>query len=73
MDGVVPVATEIGASDANSGHLFLRDNSFRRVAVGIEDATDFQSGCCACIGDQIDDGRVRQEGLAAPVLGDEGK
>lgn len=46
-------------------HWLVRYDGFRRVSVGVENATDFQVGCGAGVGDKADDGRMRQQGLSA--------
>src|SRR5271157_5931874 len=72
-NGVVPLAVEVGGFDFDGGHLGFGDLDALVVDIFIEPAGDGEAFVSGCAADQLDNGLVANQGLAAPVLGDEGE
>src|SRR5271166_5466761 len=72
-NGVVPLAVEVGGFDLDGGHLGFGDLDALVVDIFIEPARDGEAFVSGCAADQLDDGLVADQRLAAPVLGDEGE
>ena len=73
VNRVVPFAVEVMAGDFDGGKIIIEDFDTGRVGVGIEFASDFEAGLGLCCRNQLDDDGMTDEGLAAPVAGDEGE
>lgn len=65
MEGTVP--------DIDGGELWVGDLSPFRVSSCIDRSFNGETGGSRCGSDQLDDYHVREQGFAAPVLGDEGE
>src|SRR3954463_8743737 len=72
-DGVVPFAVKCGGPKIEGGHLGIGHLDAFRVGAAVEAAPDGEAGAGGGAGDQLDDHLVGEQGLAAPVLGDEGE
>ena len=70
-DGVVPVAVEFVAVNVDGVHLGVGDFDAGGINVGVDLAAHLEAGVGGGGRDQLDDGLVADERLAAPVLGDE--
>src|SRR3954463_3631535 len=73
QDGVVPVAVKRGGLKIEGGHLGIGHPDALRVGAAVEAALDGEAGAGGGAGDQLDNHLVGEQGLAAPVLGDEGE
>ena len=69
-DGVVPIAVEGVGFQVDGGHLLLRGLQVLGILVGVQHAPDLEPRLCFGGRDQADDGRMSEQGLAAPVLRD---
>src|SRR3954469_16890362 len=72
-DGVVPVAVKRGGPKIKGGHLGIGHPDALGGGATVEAALDGEAGAGGGAGDQLDDHLVGEQGLAAPVLGDEGE
>src|SRR5205085_6435586 len=73
MDRVVPIAMERVAREADASQLLVGDLDPTSVVPAIDLAPYSEPGRRGGRRDQADDGGVRQQRLASPVLGDEGE
>jgi hypothetical protein len=62
-----------GGLKIKGGHLGIGHPDALGVGATVEAALDGEAGAGGGAGDQLDDHLVGQQGLAAPVLGDEGE
>lgn len=62
---------EVVGLQVDARHLFIGDLSLRRIFGPVQDATHFQARGGRGAGDQVDNGRVGEQGLASPILTDE--
>jgi len=60
-------------ASVNRGHLLLRWRDARGMAVCVQVTLDDQAGLGGRDGDQTQDHRVADQGLAPPILDDEGE
>ena len=73
LDGVVPVAVKRGGRKVRVAISASDTLDALRVGAAVEAALDGEAGAGGGAGDQLDDHLVGEQGLAAPVLGDEGE
>src|ERR1700733_7298476 len=71
--GVVPLAMEVVARDADCLHLLVGDVDTFRVEVAVDLAADLEASFRRCGADELDNNLVADQRLAAPVHGDEGE
>jgi hypothetical protein len=62
---------KIGAFDVNGVHFFVGDDDGLWVFVGVELATDGETGASGGGGDQVDDYAIAGQRFGAPILADE--
>ena len=68
---VVPLAMEFVWADIQCGHFGVCDFDTGWVSAVVDLGFDVESGARCGGGDQLHDGLVAHQGLAAPILGDE--
>src|SRR5271167_1084274 len=73
MDLIVPIAVELVASKTDLRDVCVRHLDARLVGSLIQLGMDSKAGGCSRGGNQTDDDLQAGQGLAAPVLADEGK
>jgi len=71
--GVVPLRMERIIFDIERFDLLVGDLFAFLVLSGVDVAGDSEARACGGCGNELDDDLVRDQGLAAPVLGDEGE
>jgi hypothetical protein len=64
---------EVCGIEADGGHFCIGDDNALWVGVGVEPALDGEARTGRRCGDELDDDLMADEGLATPILGDEGK
>ena len=69
LDGVVPFAMEVMACQIDGGDLGVGDFDAGRIGVLIEFAAHLKAGVCFGRRDELNNGVVAHQRLAAPVLG----
>ena len=72
-DSIIPFAVKFMAGDVYGSEFVVGDLDAGRVGLGIEFATDLETGLCSCRADQLNDHLMADQRLSAPVAGDEGE
>src|SRR6266446_10053079 len=73
LDGVIPLAVELGAFDVDGSHLGVGNDNAVGVLPSVEFTAHGEARFGGGGGDQLDDDPIADERLGAPVLADEGE